>query len=197
METIELLFTWGIPLLLLYVLYQNKKELVQLNAVFARLARRYEGSVHRRTWFDYPSLSVDAQGYTFELCSSLAPGGNVWVTRLNLAHFGAVDFELHLQPHSRLEKLASAIGFQDAAIGAAQFNQAFLVKANNAAAASRFMDEQLQRVLLHLAPLKPELTITPSAIVLTTSFLNRGTELRPVAEFGRLLCTRLRNYTKS
>jgi hypothetical protein len=39
METIELVFTFGVQLLVIYFLYQSKKELVQINGIFKQLAR--------------------------------------------------------------------------------------------------------------------------------------------------------------
>jgi hypothetical protein len=192
METIEVVFTWGIPLLVIYFLYQSKKELVNINLIFQQLAKDNQGNVDRRHWFEYPSLSVNEQGFIFYFRISLATGGNVWTTRLNMEHRHAIDFELRLQPHSRLEKIAGAIGFQDAAIGSPQFNASFLVKTGNEVKARLFMNEPLQESLLRIKYLNPELAITKSAIVLTTSFTNRTDDFQALVNFGKLLCSQLR-----
>ena len=191
METIEFVFIWGILLLVIYFLYQSKKELVHINYIFQKLARDNQGTVDRRTWFGYPTLTVHDQGFTFYLGISLASGGNVWTTRLNMAHRQVIDFELRLQPHSRLEKMSRAIGFQDAAVGGAQFNDIFIVKTGNEAKARHFMNEDLQQGLLRLRDLNPELAITKSAIVLTTSFIDRADAFQALVNFGRLACHRL------
>ena len=195
MEIIEVVFTWGIPLLVVYFLYRSKKELVHISFIFQKLARDNHGTVDRRTWFDYPSLTVHDQGFTFYLGISLASGGNVWTTRLNMSHRQAIDFELRLQPHSRLEKMSRAIGFQDAAIGSPQFNDGFLVKTGNEAKARHFINEDLQEGLLRLRYLNPKVAITKSAIVLTTSFIDRADDFQALVNFGRLLCHRLRTIS--
>jgi len=43
MKTVEIVFTWGIPLLVIYFLYQSKKELVHINLVFQQLAKDNQG----------------------------------------------------------------------------------------------------------------------------------------------------------
>lgn len=192
MDTIETIITWGAPLLVIYFLYQSKKEQVQLNLIFQNLARDNQGTVSRRTWFDYPRLTIQDHGFTFHLGISLATGGNVWVTRLNMKHQQAIDFELRLQPHSRLEKIASAIGFQDAAIGGTEFNNRFLVKTNNVIKAGQFINEELQQDLLQLTHLNPELAITKTAIVLTGSFTNNTDDLQALIDVGRSLCLQLK-----
>lgn len=193
MEIIEFIFTWILPLFLIYFLYQSKKELVRINRIFQQLADDNHGTVSRRTWFGYPTLAVQDQGFTFELGFSLAPGGNVWVTRLNMAHHHAIDFELRLQPHNQLEKMAAAIGFQDAAIGTAQFNASFLVKTGDESKARHFINRDMQQALLRLKNLNPELAITESAIILTTSFIVDIDDFRLLVDFGMLLCQRLRD----
>lgn len=195
METIEVVFTWGIPLLVIYVLYRSKKELVHVNLIFKQLANDNQGKVDRRNWFDYPNLTIQDQNFTFYLGISLASGGNVWTTRLNLAHHQAIDFEFRLQPHSHLEKIAGNIGFQDAAIGGPQFNDSFLVKTGNEAKSRHFMNDDLQQGLLKLRYLNPELVITKSAVVLTTSFTDRADDFQALINFGRLLCSRLRKMS--
>lgn len=192
MDTIEKIITWAAPLLVIYFLYQSKKEQVQLNLIFQELAKYNQGTVSRRTWFDYPSLTIHDHGFTFHLGISLATGGNVWVTRLNMNHQQAVDFELRLQPHSRLEKFASAIGFQDAAIGSPKFNDRFLVKTNNITKAGQFFNEELQQDLLQVSHLSPELTITKSAIILTSSFTNNADNFEALINIGRTLCLQLK-----
>lgn len=192
MEIIKPVLVWGIPLLAIYFFYHTKRELIQVNGVFQQLARDNRATVNRRTWLDYPSLTIHEQGFTFHLGTSLAPGGNVWVTRLNMAHRQSLDFTLRLQPHSRLEKMATTLGFQDAAIGNPPFNDSFLVKTNDATSARRFMTEEIQQALMRLAHHGPELAVTRSAIILTTSFLDRTDDLQDLVDFGRLLCRRLR-----
>jgi hypothetical protein len=192
MDTIEKIFTWGVPLLVIYFLYQSKKEQVQLNLIFQELARDNQGTVNRRTWFDYPRLTIHDHGFTFHLGISLATGGNVWITRLNMNHQQAIDFELRLQPHNRLEKFASSIGFQDAAIGSPTFNDSYLVKTNNAVKSRQFINEELQQDLLQLSNLNPELSITKTAIVLTTSFSNHADDYQALINLGSSLCSQLK-----
>lgn len=192
MEIIGFVFTWILPLLLLYLLYQSKQELIHINSIFKRLASDNHGTVDRRTWLDYPSLTIHNQGLTFCLGFSLAPGGDVWVTRLNMAHHHAVDFELRLQPSNRLEKMAIVIGVQGAAIGTPQFNDCFLVKTVDESKARRFMNHDLQQALLRLEHLNPELAITESAIILTTSFMVEQDDFQELLDFGMLLCERLK-----
>ena len=195
METIELVFTWGVPLLVIYFLYRSKGEVVNINNIFKQLALENHGVVKRRTWFDYPTLTIHEQGFTFHLGSSLAPGGNVWVTRLNMAHRQTVDFTLRIQPHSRLEKMATAIGFQDAAIGTPEFNNSYLVKTDNETKSRHFINEGLQQALLQIKHLQPELSINKTSIVLTTSFQNNAENFQTLVDFGKLLCTRLQNIS--
>jgi len=57
------------------------------------------------------------------------------------------------------------------------------------------MNEALQQGLLRLRYLNPELAITNSAIVLTTSFSNRADDFQALVNFGRLLCYRLRTIS--
>ncbi len=193
MEIIETVFKWGIPLLVIYFLYQSKKELVHTNFIFKQLAQDNQGTVDRRTWFDYPSLTVHKHGFTFVLGVSLASGGNVWQTRLSMAHRQKIDFDLRLQPHSRLEKMSRSMGFQDAAIGSPQFNDSFLVKTGDEAKAKRFMSKDLQEGLLRLAYMNPELAITKSAIVVTASFFNHANDFQALINFGKLLSRRLKD----
>jgi hypothetical protein len=47
MQTIELIFTWGIPLLVIYALYQSKKEMIHINSIFKQLAKRDQGTITR------------------------------------------------------------------------------------------------------------------------------------------------------
>jgi len=109
-----------------------------------------------------------------------------------MAHDQAFAFVLRLQAHNRLEKIATIIGFQGAAIGNPQFNASFLVKTNNKTKAKQFFNEELQQDLLRLLPRNPELAITKSSIVLTTSFLDRADDFQALVDIGRLLCHRIK-----
>ena len=113
MDIIEALFKLGIPLLLIYVLYQSKRELVHINRIFHDLSRRYHGTLSRRTWFDYPSLAITHQGSTFHLTVSLATGGNVWVTRLHMGSRMTMPVKIQVLPENGMERFATRIGFQD------------------------------------------------------------------------------------
>lgn len=194
MDTIEIIFTWGVPLLIVFLVFRTRRAHHELNDVFKTLARETGGRLSRSTDVRFPILSVDYQGCRFTLTNGLAGGGKVWVTKLYLDNRFDQTFRLRIQPTDPAEEFSKKFGFQDVELGNVEFDKQYLVKTPDLSRAQAIVDLELQQLLVDLRPLRPELLITDKYIFVSTQMQHELNGYRNLLKLGHKLCELQRKY---
>lgn len=186
MEIIEIIFTWGVPLLVIFLFYGAKGEQVRLNRLFRELARETGGTMPQSSWFRYPELTVHHHNCHFTLGNGVA--GKVWVTKLYLDNHMKAPFQLRIQPTDKLEEFSKKLGFQDVELGNPRFDAEYLVKTQDTSRARALIDSDLQQLLVELRPLRPELWISEHTINVRTQMQYEIEGYRKLLKLGYKLC---------
>ncbi len=192
MDIIEKVFTWSIPLLVIFLVFRSRGAHRELNDVFKALARETGGKLSRSDEVRYPVLSVHHSGRSFTITNDLATGGKVWVTKLHMDSHLSQPFKLRIQPTDRIEEFSKKMGFQDVKLGNPQFDEQYLVKTQDASMARKIMNEELQQLLVKLSPLRPELWITEKYISVSTQMQYEIEGYRKLLKLGYELCETVR-----
>lgn len=188
MDIVELVFTWGVPLLVIFVVLRARNAHRDLNGVFKSLARETGGRLSRSDEVRYPILTVNHQRCEFTLTNGLAGGGEVWVTKLYLDNRLNRPFQLRIQPTDPIEEFSKKLGFQDVELGNAEFDKQYLVKTQDASRAKALVDLELQQLLVDLRSLQPELWITDNHISVSTQMQHDLHGYRKLLKLGYKLC---------
>lgn len=187
-DAIEIIFTWGIPVLVILVVLRTRGAHRDLNAIFKSLAKETGGVLSRSDGVRYPLLTVNHQGVEFTITNGLAPGGEVWVTKLYLDNQFDRTFRLHVQPTDPIEEFSKKLGFQDVKLGNAEFDKQYLVKTRDPSKAKVMVDAELQRLFADLRFMQPELRVTENDISVTTQMQHDLDGYRRLLTLGRKLC---------
>jgi hypothetical protein len=188
LDVIEKLFTWGVPLLVLFLFWRTRQAHDDLKDVFRQLATETGGKLSRAGDIRYPILTVEHRGRRFSLTNGLAPGGKVWVTKLHTEFHPEQPLKLRIQPTDRLEEFSKKLGFQDVKLGHPEFDRRYLVKTGDPDLARDLISRDLQKLLVELRPLRPELWLEGGSLAISTQMQETLEGYRPLVKLGRRLC---------